>query len=146
MAQDERKCLMSELILCNNGLFQVDQFPILSKFGEKSKEYTERSEDAFFDMLEEQNRDQVAKSAKGKGKKKKKKFPLATPGKRFLGALVDSLAAMVSTSPALSVWASVRCDRRLKNSLRWALVVATLTMRQFFRMYSWISALIQWSA
>ena len=34
-------------------------------------------------------------------------------------------------------------ERRLKNSLRWALVVATLTMRQFFRMYSWISALIQ---
>ena len=34
-------------------------------------------------------------------------------------------------------------ERRLKNSLRCALVVATLTMRQFFRMYSWISALIQ---
>lgn len=34
-----------------------------------------------------------------KGKKKKKKFPLATPGKRFLGALVDSLAAMVSMGP-----------------------------------------------
>ena len=34
-------------------------------------------------------------------------------------------------------------ERRLKNSLRCALVVATLTMRQFLMMYSWISALIQ---
>jgi hypothetical protein len=34
----------------------------------------------------------------------------------------------------------------LKNSLRCALVVATLTMRQFFRMNSWISALIQCTA
>ncbi len=33
--------------------------------------------------------------------------------------------------------------RRLKNSLRCALVVATFTMRQLRRMYSWISALIQ---
>ena len=32
--------------------------------------------------------------------------------------------------------------RRLKKSLRWALVVATLTMRQLRRMYSWISARI----
>ena len=36
--------------------------------------------------------------------------------------------------------------RRLKNSLRWALVVATLTMRQLRRMYSCISALIQCTA
>ena len=33
--------------------------------------------------------------------------------------------------------------RRLKNSLRCALVVATFTSRQLRRMYSWISALIQ---
>ena len=37
-------------------------------------------------------------------------------------------------------------ERRLKNSLRCALVVARRTMRQFLRMYSWISALIQCSA
>ena len=36
--------------------------------------------------------------------------------------------------------------RRLKNSLRCALVVATLTMRQLRRMNSWISALIQCTA
>lgn len=36
--------------------------------------------------------------------------------------------------------------RRLKNSLRWALVVATFTMRQLRRMNSWISALIQCTA
>ena len=37
-------------------------------------------------------------------------------------------------------------ERRLKNSLRCALVVATFTSRQLRRMYSWISALIQWIA
>ena len=36
--------------------------------------------------------------------------------------------------------------RRLKNSLRCAFVVATLTMRQFFRMNSCISARIQCTA
>ena len=36
--------------------------------------------------------------------------------------------------------------RRLKKSLRCALVVATFTRRQLRRMYSWISALIQWMA
>jgi len=36
--------------------------------------------------------------------------------------------------------------RRLKNNLRCALVVATLTMRQLRSTYSWISALIQWTA
>ncbi len=36
--------------------------------------------------------------------------------------------------------------RRLKKSLRCALVVATFTSRQLRRMYSWISALIQWMA
>lgn len=34
-------------------------------------------------------------------------------------------------------------ERKLKNNLRCALVVASLTMRQFLMMYSWISALIQ---
>ena len=37
-------------------------------------------------------------------------------------------------------------ERRLKNSLRCALVVASFTSRQLRRMYSWISALIQWMA
>src|SRR3546814_9986259 len=37
-------------------------------------------------------------------------------------------------------------ERRLKKSLRCDLVVATLTMRQFLRMNSWISALIQCTA
>ena len=37
-------------------------------------------------------------------------------------------------------------ERRLKNSLRCALVVATFTSRQFFRMYSWMSALIHCTA
>ena len=65
-----------------------------------------------------------------------------------------SVFASESTSLWVSVerwvsWSSassfIDCfiERRLKNSLRWALVVATLTIRQFFRMYSWISALIQ---
>ena len=48
----------------------------------------------------------------------------------------------VSASSA-SLFMPCFIERRLKNSLRCALVVATLTMRQFFRMYSWISALIQ---
>ena len=37
-------------------------------------------------------------------------------------------------------------ERKLKKSLRCALVVATLTMRQFFKTYSWISARIQCKA
>jgi hypothetical protein len=37
-------------------------------------------------------------------------------------------------------------ERRLKNSLRCALVVASFTSRQLRRMYSCISALIQWMA
>ena len=36
--------------------------------------------------------------------------------------------------------------RRLKKSLRCALVVAIFTIRQLRRMNSWISALIQWMA
>ena len=47
------------------------------------------------------------------------------------------------SSAAASSFRLCFIERRLKNSLRCALVVATLTMRQFFRMYSWISALIQ---
>ena len=61
----------------------------------------------------------------------------------------------ISAADRLLRWASpslaplfMRCfiERRLKNSLRCALVVASLTIRQFFKMYSWISALIQCSA
>ncbi|MOA47478.1 hypothetical protein D3C78_1701160 [compost metagenome] len=48
-----------------------------------------------------------------------------------------------SSSAAASALRPCFIERRLKNSLRWALVVASLTMRQFLRMYSWISALIQ---
>ncbi|TXT21266.1 MAG: hypothetical protein FD132_776 [bacterium] len=53
---------------------------------------------------------------------------------------------MASTSPALRLPLPCFMLRRLKNSLRCALVVATLTRRQFFRMNSWISALIQCTA
>ena len=53
---------------------------------------------------------------------------------------------MSVTASGVSVSRSFFIERRLKNSLRWALVVATFTSRQFFRMYSWISALIQCSA
>ena len=57
-----------------------------------------------------------------------------------------SCAAIDCTSAGCSVLLSCFMPRRLKNSLRCALVVAIFTRRQFFRMYSWISALIQWIA
>ena len=61
------------------------------------------------------------------------------------GAVGVSVLRWVSASAA-SPFMLCFIERRLKNSLRCALVVATLTMRQFFRMYSWISARIQCSA
>ena len=70
--------------------------------------------------------------------------------------LTFSVCAMESICSSLSVsrWVATSrsslkpcfMERRLKNNLRCALVVAIFTMRQFFKMYSWISALIQCKA
>ena len=71
--------------------------------------------------------------------------------------LTFSSRATLATSDGVSVLRCVSAseapslrpcfiERRLKKSLRWALVVATFTMRQFFNTYSWISARIQCKA
>ncbi|MPN54892.1 hypothetical protein SDC9_202570 [bioreactor metagenome] len=57
-----------------------------------------------------------------------------------------SSRATISTSSWLNQPRRCLVLRRLKNSLRCALVVATLTIRQLRRTYSWISALIQCTA
>ena len=54
-----------------------------------------------------------------------------------------------ATASASSLLSQPRCFlalRRLKNSLRWAFVVATRTRRQLRSTNSWISARIQWTA
>ena len=61
-------------------------------------------------------------------------------------ALTPRSCATASVSSADSQARLFFALRRLKNSLRCALVVATLTMRQFFSTNSWISARIQWTA
>ena len=63
----------------------------------------------------------------------------------FLG-LDAQLARHALDVLALIVARPFFIERRLKNSLRCALVVASFTSRQLRRMYSWISALIQWMA
>ena len=58
--------------------------------------------------------------------------------------LTSSVSAMRSASRQLSAaWLSSLSWRRLKKSLRWFFVVASLTMRQLRMMYSWISERIQ---
>ena len=60
--------------------------------------------------------------------------------------LTLSSSAMTLASASFSQLRLFFMLRRLKKSLRCALVVAILTMRQLRMMYSWISLLIQWTA
>ena len=69
-------------------------------------------------------------------------------GFHFDDIFFDTPSSFATISTSFSLNQPKRCLvlRRLKNNLRCAFVVATFTIRQLRRTYSWISALIQCTA